>query len=423
VKVWLIEIGETLPIGDNQRCRLRRIGILARTLAEAGHEVTWWASTFDHYHKCHVVGTEAPVVLDCGVVIRPLRGCGYTRNLSIKRLFDYILVSVRFSRLCHHAPRPDVILCGFPSIELSFAAVKYGLKADIPVVLDIKDMWPEIFLEYGPRWVRPLLKTVLWPWFEMASWACMHATAVTGMTEAFVDWGVARGGRQRSVLEKSFPFGYPEEAPSAQDVQEAEKFWDCYGVTTKSGQKNVCYFGGLGHQLDMTVTIEAARKLKSKKFKIKMVLCGSGDLLDDYREKAAGLDNIIFPGWVDAAKIHVLMRRSFVGLDPLPERYDFLASINNKAIEYLSAGLPVVSSPPRGVLSDLLSATRTGMSHECGDHERLAEILIELCDHPEKQAKMSANARTLFESQFSAKKVYGEMKSYIEMIGSKKSQG
>ena len=56
-----------------------------------------------------------------------------------------------------------------------------------------------------------------------------------------------------------------------------------------------------------------------------------------------------FPGWVDAAKIFVLMRRSAVGLDPLPDRYDFLATINNKAIEYMSAGLPVISSPDRGV--------------------------------------------------------------------------
>jgi hypothetical protein len=34
-----------------------------------------------------------------------------------------------------------------------------------------------------------------------------------------------------------------------------------------------------------------------------------------------------------------------VGLDPMPDRYDLVVHINNQAIEYLSGGLPIVSSP------------------------------------------------------------------------------
>ena len=419
MEVWLVETGETLPIGTNKGCRQRRMALLGRALAEAGHAVTWWASTFDHYHKRHVAETEAPITLDNGVRIRPLRGCGYSKNLSLRRLLDYILVAFRFSRLACEAKKPDVIICGFPSIELGFAAVKYGSKRGVPVILDVRDMWPDIFTDYVPRWIRPLFKVVLLPWFWMVGWACGHATAITGMTEAFVDWGLIRGGRQRRETDKSFPFGYPTETPSIKAIQEAEQYWDSLGVTTREGQKNVCYIGGLGHQLDMTGTIEASRKLKALGRPIKMVLCGSGDRLEYFRKLASDLDNMIFPGWVDAAKIHVLLRRCFAGMDPLPDRYDFLASINNKAIEYFSAGLPVISSPPRGVLSELLLTTCTGMSHECGDHARLVDIITELCDNPEKQAEMSANARNLFEAQFTASKVYGEMTNYLDKIGSR----
>ena len=49
------------------------------------------------------------------------------------------------------------------------------------------------------------------------------------------------------------------------------------------------------------------------------------------------------------------------GIDPLPDRYDYLASINNKAVEYLSAGLPVVSSPRHGVLYELLEREECGL--------------------------------------------------------------
>ena len=102
------------------------------------------------------------------------------------------------------------------------------------------------------------------------------------------------------------------------------------------------------------------------------MLCGAGDRFEHYRALAAGLPNVLLPGWVDAAAIHVLMRRSACGLDPLSDRYDFLATINNKAIEYFSAGLPVISSPRRGTLAELLAAEECGLSYDLGDAAGLA---------------------------------------------------
>jgi glycosyltransferase involved in cell wall biosynthesis len=319
----------------------------------------------------------------------------------------------------HHSRRaeqPDIILSGFPSIELSFAAVRYGKKRGIPVILDVKDMWPDIFLDHSPAYLRPMVRMAFWPWFRMTRWTCAHATAITGMTDAFVDWAVARGARSKTSRDLSFPFGYSSIAPSEPALRAAEKFWDSHAVTPENAGRTVCFMGGIGHQLDLTTAVRAARRLRDMGRPIRFVMCGAGDLLDNYRAQTRDLDQILWTGWVGAAEMYVLMRRSMAGLDPLPDRYDFLASINNKAIEYFSAGLPVISSPPRGVLSDLLSSTRTGMSHECGDDERLAHILIELGDNPAKQVEMSNNGRVLFNSRFTAEKVYGEMRGYIEKI-------
>lgn len=414
MKIWLLEIGESLPVGDNRGCRLRRIGILARTLADAGHEVTWWASSFDHYRKRRAVDSEQPLSVCPGLQIRPLSGCGYARNLSLKRLLDYILVAVRFMRHSREAEQPDIILSGFPGVELSFAAVRYGTRRGIPVILDVKDMWPDIFPEHAPAPLRPLVRLAFWPWFRMARWTCAHATAVTGMTDAFVEWALENGGRAKTGRDRSFPFGYAATPPPDAALREAEAFWDARSVTPADAGRTVCFLGGIGHQLDLTAAVRAARLLRARGRPIRFVMCGAGDRLEDYRNQTRGLEEVIWPGWVGAAEMHVLMRRSMAGLDPLPDRFDFLASINNKAIEYFSAGLPVVSSPSRGVLAELLAAERVGASHECGDAERLAAILDGLAGDPAGRAAMAARARRLFDERFTAEKVYREMRDYVE---------
>ena len=143
------------------------------------------------------------------------------------------------------------------------------------------------------------------------------------------------------------------------------------------------------------------------------MLCGKGDRLDHFKKMAADVRTVLFPGWVGAAEIHVLMRRASVGLDPLPDRYDFLATINNKAIEYMSAGLPVISSPNRGVLCDLLREKNCGLSYATGDAEGLAAALVRLMDDRPGLAEMSRNAARLFEQTFQAERVYAAMMDYL----------
>jgi len=53
MKIWLVTIGEPLPLGISKDDRLHRTGQFARYCASKGHEVVWWTSTFDHFRKQH----------------------------------------------------------------------------------------------------------------------------------------------------------------------------------------------------------------------------------------------------------------------------------------------------------------------------------------------------------------------------------
>ncbi|MGA3344196.1 MAG: glycosyltransferase [Terracidiphilus sp.] len=119
---------------------------------------------------------------------------------------------------------------------------------------------------------------------------------------------------------------------------------------------------------------------------------------------------------LDGAQIWSLMRRSNAGLDPLPNRYDFLATINNKAVEYLSAGLPVISSPRKGVLCDLLKEGACGLSYSSGSVEELIELIERLLSDRSALASMSARAQEVFAHHFMASAAHERMTEYLTEV-------
>jgi glycosyltransferase involved in cell wall biosynthesis len=412
MNIWLVTIGEPLPIGDSKD-RLFRTGILANTLVSKGHHVTWWTSTFDHARKKQRFHQDTTIELNPHYQIRLLYSFGYRKNVSLKRIISHYILGWKFDKLIQDESKPHLILCSLPTAELCLAATKYGKKAHIPVVLDMRDMWPDIFYSVVPKWSHSLMRLFISPMAKTASKACSGATAITGITSDFVDWGVKYAGRERTELDQDFPMGYSEAAPSEESIKQAKIFWK--NLIGETPGFIVCFFGAIGHQIEMDTIVGAASKLKEGSWPIRFIICGKGDKLDYGKKKAQGLDNIIFPGWVGAPEIWTLMRMSAVGLLPNKSSLDFCASIPNKPIEYLSAGLPVVSSL-KGIMKDLLARYECGVTYENNDINGLVASLTGLFENPEKLKLMAKNASSLFTEKFVAEKVYGRMVNYLESI-------
>ena len=41
--------------------------------------------------------------------------------------------------------KPDIMFVGFPPIEWSLISICYSFLKSIPIVIDVKDLWPDIF--------------------------------------------------------------------------------------------------------------------------------------------------------------------------------------------------------------------------------------------------------------------------------------
>lgn len=380
-------------------------------LQKMGFETTWWTSDFAHHIKSRRLDVPLSSISRDGYRLELLRGVPYRTNVSVARALNNRQTASDFSRRADDAPRPDVILCSYPTIELSRAAVEYGRRFGVPVILDIRDLWPDIFLNLVPSALRLPFRAVLSSSFRASHRVCEGANAICGITDAFVDWGVRRAGRTRRETDRSFPLAYSAIAPPASDLNEARRYWDNLGVSV--GSPVLCFFGMLGQQFDIPTVLEAAEAVRDQG--IRFVICGSGDRLEEYRKMSAGLPNVIFPGWVSAAAVWTLMERSAAGLAPYHCEMSYTMSLPTKAIEYLAGGLPVLSSLS-GELAALLANESCGLTYREGDVGSLVSMIQRLFTEPGLRAQMSENASRAYRSRFVAEVVYAEMIEYLAQI-------
>jgi len=412
MRVWLVTVGEPLPI-DGKNDRLLRAGILASILVERGHDVLWWTSSFDHVRKRQRCGTDTTKVLGDRYRITMLHAVAYRNNISLARLLNHRDVAKNFRRFSELEREPDVILCSLPTLELCVEAVRYGKRNGVPVVIDVRDLWPDLFVELAPAWARGIAKRVLAPFFGMAREACQGAKAIVGVTPEFVAWGLGNAKRAATEWDRDFPMGYRRIDLSSQECDEALSRWRERGIMDNAFK--VCFFGTIGHQFDLDTVIDASRMLKANGRRYQFVLCGSGDKLAQYRRKSEDYPIVLFPGWVNRTDIQALMSLSSVGLAPYLNKPNFTMNLPNKPVEYLSAGLPIVSSLS-GVLAKFISEYRCGITYEEGNSDSLAEALVRLYDDREELRTMAENAKALYEKSFIAERVYGEMIEHLRRI-------
>ena len=417
MRAWVIKTSEMLAT-DNGNGRLLRSGLVAHMLDARGHDVTWWVSTFDHANRRQRHDRSVTGHFGKGGTLRMLYSPGYRTVLSPRRLVDHAIWGRAFARELRQASPPDIIFCAYPTIESAWLAVRYGKRHAVPVVLDLRDMWPDIITSVAPAALRPVARIALSPLYAMARSACSDATALFGITEEFVNWGLGYAGRPRNELDAAFPLAYPRSEFTTADAQpaaDAQRYWDELGVTRDSAF-NVVLVGSLnGRRYEMGSVIEAARRLREERSPVRVLICGDGENLPAYRKLASDCPNVIFPGWLKAPLIRALLPRAHLGLVPYRNTPDFMISVPNKAVEYLSAGVPVATSL-RGTLPRVLAENGCGVQFDAARPGTLVDQIRALRDDPQRQREQAQRASALFEREFVAEDVYARLADRLEAI-------
>jgi glycosyltransferase involved in cell wall biosynthesis len=412
----VVKTSEMLATDDNNG-RLLRSGMVAHMLDARGHEVTWWMSTFDHANRRSRAPSSLAVPFGTQGSIRMVHSPGYRESISLARLRDHAIWGRAFRAAVAAAPRPDVIFCAYPTIEAAAVCTAYGQQQQVPVVLDLRDMWPDIFGEIAPAALRPLARAVLAPWRRQARTALRGATALFAITEEFLSWGLGVAGRERREADAAFRLAFPQ-VPSTEDpaaLAKAAEFWDQQRVS-RAGSFNVVLVGSMTERrFEMDAVIKAARDLQHGAGRVKFILAGDGDDLAKYRELARDCSNVLFPGWLSAFQIRELLNRAHLGLVPYRNAPDYMMSVPNKVGEYLAAGLPIASCLT-GTLERLLRARRCGLQFEARDPATLAAAIRELAADEPLRLALSSAARDTYREELVAETVYGRLIDRLEAL-------
>ena len=318
MNIWIMCVSEPLPI-DPGKQRPMRAGMLAQTLRARGHEVTWWTSSFNHSAKCQRSHRSLQIVTAEGIRLWLLHGIAYARNIGVRRLVNHFQLACEFRRLARNERPPDLIFCCWPPVELGFAAVGFAERRSIPILLDVRDLWPDIFLHSIPAALHPLAKSALAPYFWATRSAFRRASGIVGISDGYLDWGLRKAGRRRNPNDGLFPLGYEQPDWTRASVVEGKKSLRAIGVDES---RTVCWFlGSFGDTYDLDPVILAARQLEARGPSGPLfVLSGEGEGRRRYERLASGLSNVIFTGWLDADGIASMMLMARIADRSLSQR-------------------------------------------------------------------------------------------------------
>lgn len=412
--VWILQTGEPLHV-DEDNARPMRAMNLSNALVQAGHKVVLWSSAFYHQEKRHRSSIAQSIRVSDNLEIRLIPSRGYRRHIGVGRLIDHAQLAFNLKKMLQQAALlPDVAFIGYPPIETAAVLARWLARRGVPLVLDVKDQWPSLFLDSVPVPLRPLGCVALWPYFHLARRTMRDATGLSAMANGFLDWTLRFAQRARTDMDGVFPLTSPLGQVSALQLEEARRWWDKQGILD-DGRPPICFVGSLSSAFDFKPVQEAAKNAAQEPPPCEFVICGDGDSSSELRAMMAGLPNVHFPGWIDRPKIEALAERCQAALAPYLNIDSFKQSIPNKIIDALSLGLPILS-PLQGEVASLIAENGVGLRYGTDTGNTLHDCILALTQDAALQRSMSQKARALYAERFSFEMVYGGLVKHLEKL-------
>lgn len=401
LNIWLLKDGEMLPgEADSKKLRTWRLG---EALANRGHSVTWWTSNFFHIKKKKICEGNKVLQLNDNLKVNFI-DCGvYKKNISLERIKHHFILGKKFSELAKKEKKPDIIIASLPTLEFPIKAIKYAKKYNIPVIIDVRDMWPDIFASYFPCFLRPLLSIPLYFYSKKIKYCLQEAQGIVSISDDLLTWALKKGGLTKDSSKKVFYLGHDESSPETKEPIEGLK-------DLLKNKVIFSYLGSFCKSYEVDLILKAAKTLeKDENFNGFFILAGNGDMWPSIKEKAKNIRNIKVLGWLNKAQSFYLMNTTDVSLVP-----NKTTAFPNKVFESLFFGKPMIFCM-EGEAKSVLTKTQTGIHYQQGNVHSLIEGIRILLDEKKIQ-DMKKNARELYDNHLRSDKIYTEYCEYIENL-------
>ena len=327
----------------------------------------------------------------------------YSKNVSLKRLYSHYTIGKNLKKYLTTRKKPDIIYCAVPSLAMAKAAAEYANKNNIKFIIDVQDLWPEVFkMVFRIPYINDFL---FYPIQQQANKIYATADEIVAVSDTYVKKAMSVNNKCR--LGHSVYLGT--------DLLFFDKLAKKNNFIAKPDDEIwITYIGTLGHSYDLMSVIEALKLLNCQGINsIKLVVIGDGPLRLKFEKYAKKQEiNYQFTGKLDYGKMVGLLTSCDIAVNPIKK--GSAGSIINKVGDYAAAGLPVVNTQESIEYRNLINEYEAGFNCANGNPKELASSLLKLYLDKELRKKMGKNNRILAEEKFDRKKTYQKIVELME---------
>lgn len=282
----------------------------------------------------------------------------------------------------------DVVVVSSPTFFSIFSAWALAKLKRARLVVEVRDLWPAIFVELGVLTNRQ----AIWLLERLELWAYRVADAVVVVSEGFRDDLIGRGvdaGKVHTIrngvdITRFQPGGDP--APGRERLGAA------------ADDVLVLYIGAHGISQGVVGVAEAAALLRDQPVHVAFVGEGAAKGELERRVSELQLANVSLHPGVPRDEVAGLLAAADICLVPLRDVPLFSTFIPSKIFEFFGTGKAVIGAV-RGEPAEILRGGGAVVV-EPEDPQALAAAIQELAADPQRRAEMGTQARTYVEQHF-----------------------
>lgn len=289
-----------------------------------------------------------------------------------------------------HIEEPDIVIGTSPTLFAGLAAHRLALQKKVPFVMEVRDLWPGIFVDLGVI-TNPLVIKMLEVW-EL--WMYRLADSIVTVTEGFKENISQRGidpGKIHTIpngadLATFHPGGKPTSLSEELDL--TDKFV-------------VLYLGAHGISHGLETILNAAARLADLE-EIVFIFVGDGSKKAELQEKAQAenLENLVFLPPISKDLVPLYYNLADLCLVPLRDVELFRTFIPSKMFEIMAMGKPIVASLS-GEAAAILESSGGALVVEPENTAEIVNAIRVLYQDPQKRLELGKNGKVFVEARYS----------------------
>lgn len=374
MRIWIFNHYATTP---DEAAGTRHYDI-SRVLAAKGHDVTIFASSFNHSTlreerlKKH---ERMRVDYIDGIRFVWIRTTPYSGN-DARRALNMLAYGMGAIRAQRHIPRPDVVVGSSVHLVAVAAAWLIASIRRLPFIFEVRDLWPQVLVDVGALKENGIATRL----FRGAErFLYRRARVIIALPPRAADYITPLGiSKEKIVYVPNGIADYEERVPNvANDAAEL------VGRITEMRQAGHLVAGFVGSHVQVNgvdTLVQAARVLRDRGVhNIEFVLVGDGLEKEKSRQLAdrLGLRNVLFWQSVPKRSVPAVLDALDVTLFSLHDIAVYKYGLScNKLFEYLASGRPMVSAC--AIEDTPVSASGAGICVPPDSPEQIADALVKL---------------------------------------------